>query len=29
MKEVKSGRPVPGGVFVTLMQKLIAIKTSL
>ena len=29
MKEVKSDRAVPGGVFVTLMQKLIAIKTSL
>lgn len=29
MKEVKSDRPVPGGVFVTLIQKLIALKASL
>ena len=29
MKDVKSERSVPGGVFVPLIQKLIAIKTSL
>ena len=29
MKEVKSDRAVPGGVSVHLIQKLIAIKTSL